>query len=486
MRIEHEAVHRNAIAQTEPAISSAGGSVVFTGRMKMRKTKALLASLLGGFLLLACGLLQEGEVRGLGEARSVPKATATLEATASPTPTEIGATPTSTDTIRSSLKLAPPTATPTSTTVPESESESEPAPETASVRVAPDGSGDYASLEEAVGSVPEGTSIVLDPGTFRLAGPLEIAGSFSLQGAGMDQTEVICDSAGHVVRFNGAGAFSAEGIAFRHEGATAADVVVVDGGEAVFDGCRFTGAISGGDIRMAGLRVQGSATGEVRDCAVEANDAYGILLTDQAQMAVEGNSFTENERVGLVYEGSAGGTASGNDSSLNKGHGIVVAHQAQPTLEDNRCAGNERSGIAYFDEAGGAARNNNCTMNWETGIFVGGQSQPTVEGNACANNIEAGIWYAGTAEGVARGNESSGHVFSGIVVGEQAQPTLEGNTCSGNTEAGIWYADNAGGAARGNECSGNKFGIAVNEPANPELVDNHLHDNSAADIQDWR
>lgn len=446
------------------------------------RIKALLACLLGGFLLLACGLLQEGEVRGLGEARSVPKATATLEATASPTPTEIKATPTSTDTIRSSLKSAPPTATPTSTTV----SEPEPAPEAESVRVAPDGSGDYPSLEAAVGSVPEGATIVLDPGTFRLTGPMEVAQSLSLEGAGMDQTEIVCDAGGHVVRFNGDGTFSAEGITFRHEGAAVADVVVVEGGEVAFDGCRFTGAASSEETRMSGLRLQGSATGEVQSCAVEANDAYGILLMDQAQMTLEGNSFTQNERVGLVYEGSAGGVASGNDSSLNKGHGIVVAHQAQPTLEDNKCAGNERSGIAYFDEAGGVARNNNSTMNWETGIFVGGQSQPALEGNACANNIEAGIWYAGTAGGVARDNECSGHAFSGIVVGEQAQPTLEGNTCTGNTEAGIWYADNAGGAARGNECSGNKFGIAVNEPANPELVDNHLHDNSTADIQDWR
>lgn len=60
-----------------------------------------------------------------------------------------------------------------------------------SISVEVDGSGDYATLAEAVEEAPEGAAILLGPGTFSLTEPLRIRGSRQLIGAGMDETQVV-------------------------------------------------------------------------------------------------------------------------------------------------------------------------------------------------------------------------------------------------------------------------------------------------------
>ena len=310
-------------------------------------------------------------------------------------------------------------------------------PEPVTVRVAPDGSADYLSLEMAVDAVPTGSIIILEPGTYRLTRPLDIRKTLSLVGAGMDQTEIVSEAKGYVVRFSGHGSFTADDITFRHQGTAVADVVVVEGGGIAFARCRFTGAVYKWGKDGAGLRLQGSTSGVLQDCVAVENDAAGILVEDQAQPTLQGNVCTDNEYYGIDYEGNAGGTA-----------------------RQNECSGNEM------------------------GILVGGQARPTLEGNVCTDNEIVGIGYFNNAGGVARQNECSGNK-EGILVGDQARPTLEGNVCTDNG-LGIGYGGNAGGVARQNECSGNKVGIVVDETADPDLVDNDCHDNAEEDIRDLR
>jgi len=74
--------------------------------------------------------------------------------------------------------------------------------ESSSVQIGPDGTGDYPDLETAVGAVVSGTTIVLAPGTYILDKPLDIEKSLRLAGAGMDQTEIVSESAGSVIQFS--------------------------------------------------------------------------------------------------------------------------------------------------------------------------------------------------------------------------------------------------------------------------------------------
>ncbi len=367
----------------------------------MKKVHLLLICLLISLLVFACNLSQPD-----------------LDATATKIAADIFATQTA----------SVPTLTPTPV----------------AIRLEADGSGDYRTLEEAVAAASPGETILLETGTYRLVEPLEVSKPLRLVGAGMDDTEIVSEAWGYVVRFSGDGPFAAECITFRYEGGGVADVAVVEGGEVAFARCRFTGAraihaaLLGG---RAGLRLQGNTIGVVRDCV-----------------------------------------AAGND------YGIYVGGQAQPTLDRNVCTDNETSGIFYLGSPGGVACQNECSGNGVAGIYVGGQAQPTLEGNTCTGNKSSGIAYGGDASGVSRQNECAGNGI-GIFVGEQSRPTLEGNVCADNERAGIAYCllpCDAGGIARQNKCSGNEVGIYVAETAGPDLVDNDCYDNAEEDILDER
>lgn len=77
-----------------------------------------------------------------------------------------------------------------------------------------DGGGDFLSLEPAIVRAPPGATIHLRAGTHRLRRLLKIDKPLSLVGDGMDATHAICSTKGCVVRYQGAGEFSARDIHF--------------------------------------------------------------------------------------------------------------------------------------------------------------------------------------------------------------------------------------------------------------------------------
>ena len=355
--------------------------------------------------------------------------------------------------------------------------------------VAPDGSGDFRSLEEAVSKAQPGATLYLKAGIHRLAHPLALDKPLTLIGEGMETTQIVCDGEGSVVSFSGDGLFSASDLAFVHEGIRWGDAVRANRGEVRLYRCLFTGGVwdeanqRGGD----GLWLYGTVRGYVEACWATGNQLAGIRLSGQAQPTLEGNTCRENKSAGIAYFGSAAGAARQNTCAGNEKHGIYVGEQAQPTLEGNTCRENKGAGIAYFGSAAGAARQNTCAGNEKHGIYVGEQSQPTLEGNTCRENKDTGIAYFGSAAGAARQNTCAGNERNGIYVGEQAQPTLEGNTCRENKLYGISYGNKAGGVARGNECTSNgEDGIFVVPTAHPMLRDNRCRGNKGKEVNDLR
>jgi parallel beta-helix repeat protein len=257
------------------------------------------------------------------------------------------------------------------------------------IHVNADDSIDSLQLAEAVQRAPDGATILLGAGTYRLTEPLDIRKSLRLVGAGMDETEIVSDVEGYAVRFSGKGPFAAEGITFRHEGTAVADVVVIQGGEVSFARCRFSGPLSEwGEGARVGLRLQRETTGIVRDCVSTGNYTAGILVEGQSQPALESNTCTDNGG-GIAYFESTGGTARQNRCSGNE-VGISVNEHARPTLEGNVCSANTTFGIHYLGQAGGLARQNECARNW-VGIFLTGSAGPSMEDNDCHDNAYADI-----------------------------------------------------------------------------------------------
>jgi parallel beta-helix repeat protein len=180
----------------------------------------------------------------------------------------------------------------------------EPVPPTVSIPpgalvVAPDGSGDFHSLEEAVQKARSGATIYLKAGMHRLKRPLVIDKPMTLIGEGMETTRIVCDGEKCVVEFSGDGLFSARDLAFVHEGTKWGDAVRANKGEVQFYRCLFTGGVwdeanqRGGD----GLWLYGTARGDVRECVASGNEGTGIRVSGEAQPTLEGNTCRENKGV---------------------------------------------------------------------------------------------------------------------------------------------------------------------------------------------
>jgi hypothetical protein len=120
--------------------------------------------------------------------------------------------------------------------------------------VAPDGSGNLRSLEEAVQQARPGAVIYLKAGIHRLKHPLVIDKPLTLIGEGMETTRIVCDGEGCVVEFSGDGLFSARDLAFVHEGTKWGDAVRANKGEVQFYRCLFTG---GSGMRRTSAAVAG-------------------------------------------------------------------------------------------------------------------------------------------------------------------------------------------------------------------------------------
>jgi len=361
------------------------------------------------------------------------------------------------------------------------------------VSVKADGSGDYATLEAAMLGVPEGSTIVLDGGSFVLTEPIDRTASVTLEGAGMDTTEVSCAAPGFVVHFGGGGSFSVRNMTLRHEGSAEADVLWVDDGEVKLESVRVSGAVTSDDAALsddsadaafhAGVRLSGSAVGAIFSSEATGNNLDGIRLEDQASVTVEDSTCSDNVQAGIHFLDASTGTVKRNFCGGNGMNGIVVKGTARATIEDNSLDANDESGLAYFDTGGGSARNNDMMNNALHGISVNDDAQPTLEDNVCSANAEDGLVYFERSGGTARGNTCSGNGLHGISVTDEAAPLLVGNVCRSNAEVGIRYGDSGGGTARDNEATENGLsGIIVRDDAGPVLENNICNDNVESGI----
>ncbi len=182
-------------------------------------------------------------------------------------------------------------------------------PRLSRVRVALDGSGDVALLEEALQRVGRGGTIELGPGTHRLSRPLKLTEPVKLVGAGVERTRVVCDGEGYVLCLAGRGPYELRGIDFQHLGERWANVAVVEANRALIEACRFAGGKWDKQNKRggSGLWVKAQSFAVVRSCIAEGNDRCGIEVAEQARPTLEENQCRNNEVCGIGYFDSSGG-----------------------------------------------------------------------------------------------------------------------------------------------------------------------------------
>lgn len=258
----------------------------------------------------------------------------------------------------------------------------------------------------------DGAILELHAGDYRLANGLEIKASIRLLGAGRDKTRIVSDDENYVLKYSGQGTFSAQDLAFEHDGTRAADVVAIDSGVIQFERCRFSGGIRNTGKQATtgdGLWVRGTTRGSVIQSEFADNGLHGLEMQGRANLSIQSSSFTKNAEDGFVFFDHTTGVARDNTSRENGLHGVSVAEQADPRLENNNLERNKEVGLRYSGTASGTASGNTARRNGLSGLAVNDSARPTLEKNVLAENGSYGLYIA-----------------------KDARPTLSDNVMTGN------------------------------------------------------
>ena len=266
-------------------------------------------------------------------------------------------------------------------------------------------------LTQALAAVPDGSTLVLDRGTYRLSDTLVLLRPVTLRGAGKTATVLTSGAADAAVLVMTDHPVTLESLDVRRTG-TATGSGVVTGPSSL---------LTLRDVRVEGARSDSQGQGGV-----------GVLLSASAastQSAVVTFQATRSEFVGNASAGVAAGG----------GHRTAIT--------SSRFDRNGQCGICYLGLATGSVLQSTFNAN-SVGIAVGAGAKPVV-----------------------RDNDVSGGAV-GIQVGGSAQPTISGNTIKGVSRASMVFIGSAAGTVNGNNCSGDRTGIAVARSAFPTVKTN--------------
>lgn len=142
---------------------------------------------------------------------------------------------------------------------------------------------------------------------------------------------------------------------------------------------------------------------------------------------------------------------------------VVVVEGGQFLIERVTITGGTASdgvagaGLVIRGDARGLVRD--CVVTGNTiGIVVTDQAAPTIEACRVERNLARGVSFHGRSGGQVRESTVAGNGFmkdrddywQGIAVEDQAQPRIVDSTVRANAGVGIQYLDEAGGVSRGN------------------------------------
>jgi hypothetical protein len=345
--------------------------------------------------------------------------------------------------------------------------------------VAPDGSGDFTTISDAVTAAPDGDTILVRPGTYDEA--VLLTKDVTIRGDG-DRADIVVERSGELP--SGLGKWDDPGLpyALRLEQSDA----VIENLTVQGDSSRIS--IVGGSPTLTGLTLQG--LGAFGDDAPE-HDTRATWMAGMELMD--------------------GTTASLLDSEVVDTHFVVVG-AASPTLEANRIGGG--SLLIQGDGVAPVVRGNVFEDSWFESIWVGGGAKPEIVGNTISNEMDARFTYdsgacvyvndtlrwptgpsgAGT-DPLVRGN-SFRDCEAGVLMMRGTSATIEDNEFDGNTvgiSVGEADATVAGNVIRDsrtgveilrgesvlsdNSITQNKVGLVLDRPAKPVMSGNVICDN---------
>ena len=393
----------------------------------------LIYLLLAALLLAACNSVSEvTQPIAVSEAiPTLPEASAAAGYTPTAVPTETSAptaTPAATETaVPTETPLATETAAPTITPAATSEV-------ALTLLINADGSGDLATLEEAIAFAAGGSTIELSAGEFIVAQTLEVDKPLTINGAGIEQTRIFSEAPSASLNYSGEGRFTLQDLTITHRGNFAADLITVRSGELDLANCRLQGARPSAEANYgAGLFVLNESVVHTSSCEIIDNGGVGVQVIHDAQITLQ-DSIISGNGAGILFDGNSTGQVSGSVIKQNDDAGVLVFALARPDIIDNLVQDNHGYGIRYQleDGVGGIVRGNELLSNNSSGpgatgtdIIVFDSFTPHLTGNTCRGGEGLAL-----ASGTLVTADPSGIVFFNTAVGWPDDLILEDNDCA--------------------------------------------------------
>ncbi|CUS38894.1 conserved exported hypothetical protein [Candidatus Nitrospira nitrificans] len=250
-----------------------------------------------------------------------------------------------------------------------------PAPAPRTITVALDGSGDFASIQEAVDSAGKGDTVLIKAGTYAQDLTIHSKEKIKIVGAGVDTT--VLQGRGTMVGVLHVGKWP--------YGATDIDIsgltINEHGGHAL-------GIFNGTGITLHHLHVKGMVFGQqvqgvrIEDCVIGGSETTGVHVTD-SQVQLIGNFIHDND-YGVNVTGKSDIRLDRNIITRSGFEAIVVNDQAKAVLTNNTLVKNG-GGAAFLGSSTIEASGNILSFN-KIGFLIAASSQTKTSYNALFNS----------------------------------------------------------------------------------------------------
>ncbi|MCW2247739.1 hypothetical protein M2352_003373 [Azospirillum fermentarium] len=271
------------------------------------------------------------------------------------------------------------------------------------IAVNPDGSGDYATIQEAVAAANPGDTVELADGVY--FGEILIDRPLTLRGGGSDRCWLSAEVSG-------------------------GRVIVVTG-------------TSG--VHIAGLRITGVPTSElsavcidvssvdIADCRIEDGGKFGIAVTGGSRLTVTGATIGTSSAAGIAVGDASDVTLQACLVLENAGSG-VSASGSQVVVLDSAMRKNGQAGIALLGKSAGRVQNCEIAGNRRGGIVANGESTIRLISGTVYGNLPVGVWVHGGSHAhvektIIAGNGSWGIDATGIGGMNNATSAVSLNNC---------------------------------------------------------
>ncbi|MFC2108132.1 nitrous oxide reductase family maturation protein NosD [Candidatus Bipolaricaulota bacterium] len=261
------------------------------------------------------------------------------------------------------------------------------------------------ALQKLIDECEEGETITLPAGEFR--GPLLIAKSLSIIGAGTDQTSITAPR-------------------------TAPAVVTVAGEGPIV-------------VVIENVQIRGTEDDETGDDSTGRDVCHGLIATGQGHLALHAVLIQGTSGHGVFLDGGWNGRVENSTVQGNREGGIVLERSTSATIIGNLISGNGEDGIRIEHTGSALIEGNRILGNDEHGVLVGDLARAVVEFNLIRDNHEDGIHISGAARVELLSNEIVDNSRYGVF--SQSAENLE--TCGGNLVEDNNKADYSPGAAAG-------------------------------------